>query len=251
MRFTSKGWLLAAAVLSFAPAASAQTADEIVEKSLAAIGGRAALGKLTSRSTTGSMTVSTPAGEVSGSIEVLNQVPNKIRTLINLDLSSLGAGSAVIDQRFDGTSGFASDSMRGNRDITGDQLANLRNGFFPTPLLNYKERGTKIELAAGKEKLGDREAYALTLTPTAGPPSHLFIDAQSYLPIKAVVTLDVPELGSMEQATEFSDYRDVDGVKVPFKVHGTSSVQTFTIVVTKVAHNVTIDPALFVKPVEK
>jgi hypothetical protein len=54
-------------------AAAAQTADEIVEKHLAAIGGRAALGKLTSRVLTGTITISTPAGEFSGPIEVMNQ----------------------------------------------------------------------------------------------------------------------------------------------------------------------------------
>jgi hypothetical protein len=45
-----------------------------------------------------------------------------------------------------------------------------------------------------------------------------------------------------------SDYREVDGVQVPFRLHGSSSVQTFTIVVSKVAHNVTIDESLFAKP---
>ena len=59
----------------------AQTADEIIEKHLNAIGGRAAIAKLTSRSTAGTMTLSTPGGEISGSIEILNQQPNKSRTL--------------------------------------------------------------------------------------------------------------------------------------------------------------------------
>jgi hypothetical protein len=67
-------------------AAAAQTADEIVEKHLAAIGGRAALSKLTSRMMAGTIAISTPAGEFSGPIEIWNQAPNKVRTLINLDL---------------------------------------------------------------------------------------------------------------------------------------------------------------------
>jgi hypothetical protein len=250
MRVNLKRLLLAGVVLSWAGAAQAQTADEIVEKTLAALGGRAALAKLTSRSTTGNMTVSTPGGDVSGTIEILNQAPNKSRQLITLDLSSLGAGSLVVDQRFDGASGYTADSMRGNRDITGGQLDNLKNGVFPTPFLTYKDRGTKIELA-GKQKAGDRDVYALTVTPVAGSPSHVFIDTQTYLPVKAVVTLDLPDVGSVEQTTEPSDYREVDGVKVPFKVKGTSAVQNFTIEVTKVVHNQKIDPALFVKPADK
>jgi hypothetical protein len=250
MRVNLKRLLLAAVVLSWAGAAQAQTADEIVEKTLAALGGRAALAKLTSRSTTGTMTVSTPGGDVSGTIEILNEAPNKSRQLITLDLSSLGAGSLVVDQRFNGTSGYSMDSMRGNRDITGGQLDNLRNTIFPTPFLTYKERGTKIDLA-GKQKVGDRDAFALTITPTSGSPSHVFIDTQTYLPVKAILTVDLPDVGSVEQTTEPSDYRDVDGVKLPFRLKGSSVVQNFTIEVTKVVHNQKVDPALFVKPSDK
>jgi|SRR5262245_56067357 len=249
-RFTATAFLLVQLVFGGAAAAAAQTADEIVEKSLAAAGGRAALEKLTSRSTHGTITVSTPGGDVSGTIEVLNQAPNKSRTLITLDLSSLGAGSVVIDNRFDGTAGYSMDSMRGNRDITGSQLANLRNSYFPSPLLNYKERGTGIELK-GKEKVGDRDAYSLILTPKDGPVVHIFIDAESYLADRTVVTLDVPEVGSVEQTTDFVDYREVDGVKLPFSFKGSSAVQTFFVSVKTIEHNVKIDPALFARPAEK
>jgi hypothetical protein len=55
----------------------------------------------------------------------------------------------------------------------------------------------------------------------------------------------------VEQTTEFSDFREVDGVKLPFKLKGTSAVQTFTVTVTKVEHNKKIDESLFSKPVEK
>jgi hypothetical protein len=196
------------------------------------------------------MIVSTPGGDISGSIEVLTAQPNKSRTLITLDLTSLGAGSMVMDQRFDGTSGFALDSMRGDHPITGGQLETMKNNYFPTPLLGYKDRGTKIELT-GKDKVGERDAYVLNVMPATGPASKLFVDAATYLPIKFIVSVDLPEVGAVEQTTELSDYRPVDGVQVPFKLKGSSSVQTFTIVVTKVEHNVKIDEALFAKPVAK
>ena len=250
MRVAATRLLLAVSILSASVAASAQTVDEIIEKNLAALGGRAALGKITSRSTTGTITVSTPNGNISGTIEVFNQAPNKSRTLINLDLTPLGGQSVVVDNRFDGTSGYAMDSMRGNTDMSAGQIASLRNSIFPTPLLNYKESGTKIALA-GMEKVADREAYALTITPATGPVAHLFVDARSYLPVKTVVTIELPDIGSVEQTLEFADYRDVDGVKVAFGLKGSSTVQTFFAVITKVEHNVKIDPALFVKPAVK
>ncbi len=246
MRMTSK-LLVAAFVLSSVGSAAAQTADEIVDKTVTALGGSAALGKLTSRSSTGTMAIATPNGDITGSVEILTEAPNKSRTLINLDLSAVGAGSMVLDQRFDGTAGYALDSMRGNREITGGQLDLMKQNVFPTPFVGYKERGTKMDLV-GKEKVGDRDAYALKVTPASGPVSRVFIDAQSYLPIKSVVTVSLPEVGEVEQTIEFSDYRAVDGVQVPFQVKGTSAVQTFTITISMVNHNVKVDETLFAKP---
>lgn len=240
-------WVLGCGQTALAQTVAAQTADEIIEKYLTAIGGRAALGKVTSRSTIGTMTLSTPAGEVTGPIEILNQQPNKSRTLIKMDLSSLGAGPMVVDQRFDGTSGYVLDSLQGNRDITGNQLQNMKNGVFPNPFLNYRDRGATVELT-GKEKVGEREAYVLILRPRSGPAARQFIDAESFLPVKLIIKIDVPQIGEVEQTTEFSDYRDVDGLKIPFRVKASSAVQNFIITLTKVEHNIKVDDALFSKP---
>ena len=247
MRSTSARILVAVAALACARLASAQTADDIIEKSLTAQGGRAAIGKITSRSTKGTIVVTSPAGDLPGTIEVLNQAPNKVRTLLNLDLTAAGAGSLTMDQRFDGTNAYAMDSMRGDSEVTGGRLENLRNGAFPSAFIGYKERGTKIVLA-GKEKVADKDAYVLSVTPASGPASRVWIDAESYLPVKTSTTVDTPETGPLEQITEFSDFRDVDGVKVPFKLTATSAVQSYTVTVKSIEHNVTIDPALFVKP---
>ncbi|HEX9368391.1 MAG TPA: outer membrane lipoprotein-sorting protein, partial [Vicinamibacterales bacterium] len=157
------------------------------------------------------------------------------------------AGPMVVDQRFNGTSGYVLDSLQGNRDITGNQLENMRNSAFPTPFLNYRERGATVELG-GKEKVGEREAYVLVLKPKTGSVARHFIDAESYLPIKVVVKTDVPQVGEVEQNIEFSDYREVDGIKMPFTLKATSSVQSFIIAITKVEHNIKIDDALFSKP---
>lgn len=247
MRTVSSRLLAAVVILSCGRIASAQTADEVIEKYLTAIGGRAALGKLTSRSTIGTMTLSTPAGDVSGPIETLIQQPNKSRTLIKMDLSSLGAGPMVVDQRFDGTSAYVLDSVRGNRDITGNQLENMKNGVFPNPFLNYKERGVTVELV-GKEKVAGRDAYVIIFKPKSGSVARQFVDAETYLPVRLMVKIDVPDIGEVEQTSEFSDYHDVDGIKIPFRVKVTSAIQNFTISVTKVEHNVKIDEALFSKP---
>ena len=228
----------------------AQTADEVLEKSVTAIGGRAALMKLKSRSMTGTIALSTPAGELEGTIEILNAAPNRVRTLIKVDLTSLGAGQLTIDQRFNGTAGYVMDSLQGNRDMSGGQLDNMRTNSFPHPFLSYKEMGTTAKVG-GKEKVGDRDAVVIIFEPTTGSVVRTYIDAETYLPLRSVLKVDVPQLGQeVEQSTDFSDYRVVDGVKLPFVLKSSSQVQNYTITLTKVEHNVSIDDTLFSKPAQ-
>src|SRR5215471_210213 len=244
----SRRLLLLSLFLGCVRLAAAQTADEIIEKHLAAVGGRTALNNLKSRSMKGTITLSTPGGDIAGPIEALNEVPNKSRTFIQLDLSSLGLGKVVQDQRFDGTSGYVIDTMQGNRDITGDQLEAMKNAQFPNALLNYKETGATVELA-GKEKAGDRDAYVLIGKPKTGPVVRQYIDGETYLPIKTVIKVMVPQLGTeLEQTTEMSDFKDVDAIKVPFRITTTTSIQTVVVTVNQVEHNKQIDRSLFSKP---
>jgi hypothetical protein len=247
-----KRWLylsiLAAVAVCRANIVYSQTADDIVEKHLAAMGGRAALEKVTSRVMTGVISVSTPGGDLSGSMEVYNKAPNKSRTLIKIDASQFGLGQILQDQRFNGTSGYAIDTLNGNREITGDQLELARSNTFPSPLLKYKDAGSALELL-GREKAGDRDAYVVRLTPKTGPPARMFIDAETYLLAKTVVTVNVPQIGGdVEQTVVVSDYRDVDGVKVAYQVRSSNAFQTISVTATKVEQNTSIDDGMFSKP---
>ncbi|HEU4687853.1 MAG TPA: hypothetical protein VFS23_05810, partial [Vicinamibacterales bacterium] len=154
--------------LSSAAPVLAQTADEIIEKHLAAVGGRATLSKLSSRVATGTIALTTPVGELKGTVEVYNKKPNKQRTLVKIDASAFGGKEIINDQRFDGTTGYVIDSFNGNRDITGEQLEAMKNGSFPSPLLTYKENGTTATLG-NREKVGTSDAYVIQLTPKSGP----------------------------------------------------------------------------------
>jgi hypothetical protein len=243
-------WPIAALLVLGADAAAAQTADEIVEKTITALGGRAAHAKINTRMASGDITLSTPVGDIKGTIEIMNARPNKSRTVIKADLTSLGVGQLTVDQRFDGKTGYAMDTLQGNRDITGNQLDNLRNGAFPNPLLNFKDNGTSATLS-GKEKVGDRDAFVIVFEPVAGSAVRQYVDAETYLPLRVVVKTDVPQLGqTVEQTTNFLDYREVDGIKTAFELRSSSSVQNFTIKLSKVEHNAKIDETSFSKPAQ-
>lgn len=247
MSIVSRRMLGVLTLVLAAQSAFAQTADEVVERTLKASGGREALSKITSRVASGTITVSTPGGDITGPIEMTNQAPNKVRTLIQLDLSVFNLGKMSVDQRFDGTTGYVVDTLQGNRDITGDQLEIMRSTLFPHPFLNYREAGIGIELI-GTEKVGDRDAFVLLVKPKTGPSSRHYIDTTSNLPIRQVFTATLDQVGEVEQTIDIVGYRDVEGIQVPTRVRTASSVQTATITMTNVQHNVPVDAAIFAKP---
>lgn len=248
MKLTMRSALVVLVTLAWAQPAAAQTADEIIEKSLAAMGGRAALTKINTRTASGTITLNTPAGDIPGTIELMSTAPNKTRTVIKADLSAFGAGPLEIDQRFDGEKGYVIDTLQGNRDITGEQLQNMANGSFPHGFLTYKEKGFTVKLQ-GKEKFASGEAYILIFEPPSGSTIRQYIDAQSMLPVRSTMRVNIPQLNAdVEQTTEVSDYREVDGIKLPFAVSTSSSAQSFSVALSKIEHNVAIDPKLFAKP---
>jgi hypothetical protein len=248
MKFGIASIVTAAVVLVWAPGTQAQTVDEVIEKHLAAQGGRAAIAKLTSQVASGQLAIQAQGADLGGTIEISKKAPNKSRTLMRIDLSSVGGSEMVVDQRCDGKTGFASNSLQGDREMTGEQLQHMLNATFPSPLLNYKEAGTKIELV-GRETVGAKPVIVLQYTPAAGPVSKLYLDAETFLLTRQTVKLNVPEAGgAVEQTTDVTDYRLIDGVKTPFSVTVSGAGQLITITLAKVEYNVALDDAVFGRP---
>lgn len=54
--------------------------------------------------------------------------------------------------------------------------------------------------------------------------------------------------GDIEQVVEFSDFRDVDGIKVPYTTRSTNAVQAIVVTMTDVKHNLELDESFFSKP---
>ena len=240
------GAMIFAPVLQAVPSSQAPTAEAVIEKYLAAMGGRDALGKLTSRRATGTVVLNTQGTDLNCTYEVSTKAPNKVRVQIKLDLSPMGMPDPmVIDQRFDGANAMTMNSLQGNTPIAGNQLEHMKNNAFPSPLLNYKTNGMKFDVLP-KEQVAGRDATVLVATPKVGPSMKLYFDPESGLLVRSVVRLYTPEQGEIEQVSEPTDYRAVDGVKVPFKIVNTSPNQIVTITIAKVENNVALDDSIFV-----
>lgn len=238
-----------------APALSARstqaapaTADAVVAKHLEAQGGRAALSKLTSRHATGTIVLTIPGAELSGPVELFLKAPNKSRAVMTLDLSAVGgSGTLEVQQIFDGTAGWAINPMQGDQPITGTQLENMKDNMFPTPFLTPLPGTTKLTLLPN-ETVDGKSWIVLQITRASGNNTKVYFDPATYLIGRSASMIDNPETGAkMALVSTSTDYRTVDGVKVPFKIVNSSDIQTITIVLNKVEHNVAMDDAMFSK----
>jgi outer membrane lipoprotein-sorting protein len=116
------------------------------------------------------------------------------------------------------------------------------------PIVNWKEKGNKIELV-GKEDIDGKPVYNLKLTFPDNEVANYYMDATKFLIL--VVKEKTMEQGQMNETEDkFSDFRDVDGVQMPFKIETITNGQpSTTVILDKCEFNLTIDDAIFKKPV--
>jgi hypothetical protein len=94
-----------------------------------------------------------------------------------------------------------------------------------------------------------RSCGAARFRPRSGPGVKAFIDAKTFMLVRTMLSINVPQLGGpIEQVVEFSDFRDVDGIKLPHVTRSTNPFQTISATVVDVEHNVEIDDSSFTKP---
>jgi zinc protease len=231
--------LLASVV--FAAAASAQpslTAEQVIEKSIAATGGREAIKKISSSYAKGLMEF--PASEAHGIVERYSKAPDKQLTVTFLE----GVGESR--QGFDGHVAWNQDPSGQVTELSGAALEEFRRGASFNAVLNWRTQYPKAELA-GKQPVGDREAYVIKLTAASGRVTTRYYDARTFLLLRETSIYDTPQ-GDMVIVATFSDYRDIDGIQTPFRIHQLMPVGEIVFTTTELKNNVPIDDAQFSKP---
>jgi hypothetical protein len=224
------------------PAATAETrlplADEVLDKYVEALGGKAAFEKFSSRVLKGAFEL--PAMGITSGAEIYAKAPNK--WLLSIDIPGFG----LVQQGYDGTSGWAQDPQTGLRDLSGGELEALkRTAEFNQPL-KLKALFPKIEVKE-QSKVGDRDVYVLEATPAQGSPEKLYFDTQTHLLVRADVEAEGPQ-GKTAFEISFEDYKEVDGIKLAHTVRRSSPVMSFAIKLQEVKHNVPIEDTKFQKP---
>jgi len=224
------------------PAATAETrlpfADEVLDKYVEALGGKAALEKFNSRVLKG--TFELPAMGITSGTEIYAKAPNK--WLLTIDVPGFG----LVQQGYDGTSGWAQDPQTGLRDLSGGELESVkRSAEFNQPL-KLKTLFSKLEVKE-KSKVGDREVYVLEATPAQGSPEKLYFDTQTHLLVRADVESEGPQGKTVFEIT-FENYKEVDGIKLAHTVSRSSPAMSFVIKLEEIKHNVPIEDTKFQKP---
>ena len=218
--------------------AAEPTVDQILDKYVQAIGGRQAVEKITSRVVKGTFEVS--AMGLKGEIEVYAKAPNKTLRIQNI------SGVGEVREGYDGKIGWSQNPMMGLREKSGAELAATARSSDIHATIKTRQLYSKLEFK-GKEKVGNRETYAILATPAEGAPVKMYFDAQTGLVARIDRDVETPE-GRFHVETTADDYREVDGVMIAFTMREESSVSSAVIKLTEVKHNVAIDDAKFNKP---
>jgi CubicO group peptidase (beta-lactamase class C family) len=199
-----------------APYVAPITVDELLAKMVGALGGEAALRRHTS-----SVTASTVALETQGitaRAETAAKAPDKTATrtvLYVLGKKNVG----TIFEYFDGTNGRTVPDFAPAQRLEGDALAGARLRSRFHPVLDAKATFKTIAIV-GKEKVGDEEAYVVKYTPEKADPITEYVSATTFLVLRRDQTVPLPTSaggGGLPVSETFSDYRVVDGEKVPFR----------------------------------
>lgn len=224
-------------------AAVAQTADEIVAKSIAARGGIEKLKAVQSERVTGRIISGRGEGR---KVVVELKRPGKMR----MELTQNGK---TITRVYDGQyEGWTVDPTAGKSEpvrMTVNEIKNIqKEADFDGPLLDYKPKQTEVELL-GKEKVDGKIAYKLRVAVKDEDVRYYYFDAASYLLVKWYGTR-ISDGKQVVVESFFRDYRDVQGLKIAFEIisrtPGASPKQKM--IIEKVELNPPLDDSRFTKP---
>jgi hypothetical protein len=225
------------------------TVDQILAKYVQALGGEAALRKVTSRTITGTQYIPTgPGGTVPtpAAVERYQKAPNLVVTIYR-------APAYAISQGYNGTTAWSQDQAgRVAEPVALDVARTARASDFYEPL-NLKRQYPQMTVR-GIETVNSRDAYLVVGVPQGDLAESMYFDTQTGLLLRKQTVLSTP-IGNSPFQVDFDDYRDTgSGVKFPFLIHmspataRTELAPEATLRVSKVEDNKAIDDVKFAKP---
>jgi hypothetical protein len=212
--------------------ASSATPDQIIEKYVAALGGADAIKKINSRVMKGTIA----AGGSETPIELFTKAPNK-----RISISNGQSYTA-----FDGTGGWMGSTGRPAREMSAVEAESA--GLDAEFALALRLKEIFPQLRRGRpETIAGVECETLNATRPGKAPVRLYFDKKSGLLMRMVRYADTP-VGRNATQIDYADYRELDGVKIPFRWTLARPNGRFTIQVKEAKNNVPIEDTKFSKP---
>jgi hypothetical protein len=212
-------------------------AKEVVAKYVTAIGGEAAEKKLATSSMTATGT-RVDGGGRSTPIEVFHAGG---KTLVR----STPAEGPAMSQMISADSGWMQ-GRQGLRTMTGADAATsnlFARAYQPVTTLPESAR------VVGKETIDGHETWSVAAPIDDHTRQRVWFDTTTGLAVRRLITIDSP-VGRIPTQTDFDDYREVNGVKVPFtiKVSSVSGGQNATRKYTSIELGKAVDEKMFEAP---
>ena len=218
------------------------TADEIIARYVKTVGGSEKIQSIKTLRRVGKFT-----GDDGFEAVVIEESsrPNRVREEFSLQ------GMTGINA-YDGSAGWKIDPFGGKKDpesLSEEELRSIvEDSDFDEPLINYKEKGNKVELV-GMDQIEGTDVYKLKVTLKSGDTRYYYMDTDSYVPIK-YETKRIIRGTPQESETTLGDYKQVGGWFLPFSMEtrqkGSSGSQKITF--DKIEFNVPIDSTRYSRP---
>lgn len=157
----------------------------------------------------------------------------------------------IIKQGYNGASGWMLASWMNAVEpvqLVGPDLKTIKDmGNIEGDLWNWQEKGHKLVLA-GRQEVAGKSAYQLTLTKADGDIDEMYIDTESFLLSKMIKRTSINN-SEVEVEVYYDDYRNIDGILLPFKIEQRfNSQQGMLVNIKEIKFNIEVDDKIFDKP---
>lgn len=212
-----------------------QRTEDILKKYVAASGGYAALAQIVSRVTR--IEVTNEGAGLTYQLTLSQKAPDFF--LSEADVPGVGRAW----QGFDGQTGWSYGELQGFRPIRGEELELFRrNGMLD--LENFPKR-FPIRRSAGVKEVNGRRTAVLELANLLQRTGLHYFDLETGQLLRIEAELDAGGEGRVPVTIDFSDFRAVDGVTLPFRTDLRHPAFNTVTRVLEVKQNVELDPAIF------
>lgn len=243
----------------------ALTGAEIINKHLAAIGGKEALSKIKSRVAVGTVK---KESEPDAQMAIMSEAPNRVSAMYvfkDYTWQLTFDGKNVIFRPTITKEGALLERKYREMLATGA----LFNSISLYNILTETESDNLKFEAKGTKKIKNRNAYMVEVKRGKDKPLRLYFDQETFMWVRTdygsisyaksmgKFTNDVVQHGEDQTDIDFSfetsDFKEIDGVKLPYKFEQTvafplikqKSAGTISGVIKEYRHNLTIDPKMF------